>query len=138
MENGSKSIENLSSKEDHRKKVEMELFDDVVQQQGESDDDQEDQGSVEQGKLQGYQLAKDRARRKIKTQARCARAKVFSFALNAAEVTNNFEPRSYKEAVTSSDKEKWMAVMDDEMQSLEKNNTWILAKKTRETKISGM
>nr|XP_004515508.1 uncharacterized protein LOC101503933 [Cicer arietinum] len=36
------------------------------------------------------------------------------------------EPRNYKEAFNSKDKEAWMTIMNDEMQSLEKNQTLIL------------
>lgn len=36
------------------------------------------------------------------------------------------EPSSYNDVVTSNDKEKWMAAMKDEMDSLEKNETWEL------------
>ena len=39
------------------------------------------------------------------------------------------EPQSYKEAITRSDKKKWLRAMDREMESLEKNKTWILVEK---------
>lgn len=36
------------------------------------------------------------------------------------------EPETYKQAFNSPDSSKWKKVMDDEVQSLESNNTWIL------------
>ena len=44
------------------------------------------------------------------------------------EVNNiqHLEPRSYKEAIQSSDKDKWMEAMNDEIKCLNDNNTWDL------------
>jgi hypothetical protein len=48
-----------------------------------------------------------------------------SFALSCAEeVDYSAEPSTYTEAVVSSDREKLVFVMQEEMQSLEKNDTW--------------
>jgi hypothetical protein len=47
------------------------------------------------------------------------------FALSCAEeVDCSVEPSTYTEAVVSGDREKWVVVMQEEMQSLEKNGTW--------------
>jgi hypothetical protein len=47
------------------------------------------------------------------------------YALSCAEqVDSSYEPATYSEAIACSDREKWIAAMQDEMQSLEKNCTW--------------
>ena len=46
------------------------------------------------------------------------------YALSCAEqVENACEPATYSEAVDSVDKEKWISAMQEEMQSVEKNDT---------------
>lgn len=58
-----------------------------------------------------------------------------SFALSVAEeIEGNAEPSSYSEAIISSDSNKWMTAMHDEMASLEKNGTWNLVRLPREKK----
>jgi hypothetical protein len=42
----------------------------------------------------------------------------------AKQVDSSYEPATYFEAIACSDREKWIAAMQDEMQSLEKNCTW--------------
>ena len=42
----------------------------------------------------------------------------------AKQVENIHEPATYTEAVVSGDHEKWISAMQEEMQSLEKNDTW--------------
>jgi hypothetical protein len=44
----------------------------------------------------------------------------------AKEVDNAQEPLNYSEAILSTDSEKWMGAMHEEMESLEKNGTWEL------------
>jgi hypothetical protein len=47
------------------------------------------------------------------------------FALSCAEqVDCSAEPSTYTEAIVFDDREKWVVVMQEEMQSLEKNGTW--------------
>jgi hypothetical protein len=47
------------------------------------------------------------------------------YALSCAEqVDSSYESATYSEAIACSDREKWIAAMQDEMQSLEKNCTW--------------
>ena len=49
----------------------------------------------------------------------------------------HLEPQTYKKAVTWSDKNKWLKAMDEEMESLEKNETWISVKKPDNQKLVG-
>jgi hypothetical protein len=47
----------------------------------------------------------------------------FAFTV-AEEVDSDHEPLNYSKAILSADSEKWMGVMHEEMESLEKNDTW--------------
>ena len=47
------------------------------------------------------------------------------YALSCAEqVENTHEPATYREVIGCGDREKCISAMHEEMQSLEKNNTW--------------
>jgi hypothetical protein len=47
------------------------------------------------------------------------------YALSCAEqVDSSYEPTRYTEATACGDREKWIAAMQEDMQSLEKNCTW--------------
>lgn len=48
---------------------------------------------------------------------------LISYALTIADEVNGEEPMSYKETMSSDDKSKWVAAMQDEITSLKKNNT---------------
>lgn len=73
-----------------------------------------------------YQLTKDRARRKIKPPIRYGHADLISYALSVAEKEIFDEPRSLKEALASNERDQWLKSMESELNSLKKNNTWIL------------
>ena len=45
------------------------------------------------------------------------------------------EPATYSEAVDSVDKEKWISAMQEEMQSLEKNDTWEIVSLPKQKKL---
>jgi hypothetical protein len=42
----------------------------------------------------------------------------------AEQVEHDAEPATYTETIASVDKVKWLGVMQEEIQSLEKNGTW--------------
>ncbi len=48
------------------------------------------------------------------------------FASSFALITEDGEPSCYQEAVDDTDSEKWKVAMEEEMDSLAKNNTWDL------------
>lgn len=52
----------------------------------------------------------------------------------AEEIEGTAEPSSYSEAIISSDVSKWVTAMHEEMESLEKNGTWVLVKLPSEKK----
>lgn len=62
---------------------------------------------------------------------------LFWYALAIAEHVEQFEPSSYKETLASKHKVKWIEAMDDEMDSLLRNNTWQLVDKPEGRKSLG-
>ncbi|KAH9779278.1 hypothetical protein KPL71_007667 [Citrus sinensis] len=88
-------------------------------------------------KMDNYQLERDRERRVIKMPKRFGIADLISYALNAAEEVIGEEPSSYKQAMNSRDKSKWLSAMEEEISSLKKNNTWTLVKKQEGRKLVG-
>ncbi|KAH9781841.1 hypothetical protein KPL71_008631 [Citrus sinensis] len=87
--------------------------------------------------LETYQLARDRERRAIKLPKKYGIADLISYALTVADEVNGGEPLSYKEAMRFKDKMKWYAAMQDEINSLKKNNTWILVDRSSNKKLVG-
>ncbi|KAH9647382.1 hypothetical protein KPL70_025173 [Citrus sinensis] len=53
------------------------------------------------------------------------------------EVETSEEPATYKQAMRTKDKRKWVAAMEEEMASLRKNKTWTLVKKPANQKLIG-
>ena len=52
-----------------------------------------------------------------------------AYALNVAEnIDAGEEPSTYNEAISCVDSEKWLIAMNEEMESLHKNGTWVLVK----------
>jgi len=49
---------------------------------------------------------------------------MITFALTAIEELGGDEPISYYEAVNSKQYQNWIATMNDELNSLNKNGTW--------------
>ncbi|WVZ24349.1 hypothetical protein V8G54_002893 [Vigna mungo] len=85
--------------------------------------------------LRNYQLVRDRERRISKPTKRLGEADLICYALNAAEDLNRSdEPRSYKEALDSSDRHLWQGAMEEELVDLPKGkkvigSKWIFKKK---------
>ena len=89
--------------------------------------------------LSNYQLARDRPRRHVVPPIRlndydCSEEEI-AFALYIAEVVNIKEPHDLTEAKASRDWIKLNAATDDEMDSLRRNETWILVDKPVNRKI---
>lgn len=90
-----------------------------------------------QTEIQDYQLVRDRQRREIKASKRYVYAHLIAYALTAAYELENDEPRTYKEAVSGRDSERWIKAMKEEIKSLYKNNNWKLVKKPDNRKVVG-
>ncbi|KAH9679839.1 hypothetical protein KPL71_026297 [Citrus sinensis] len=84
-----------------------------------------------------YQLTRDREKRVIKLPKRYGIADMISYALAVAEEVIGEEPVSYKQAMGSKIKEKWLDAMNEEIISLKKNRTWNLVKKPQDKRLVG-
>ncbi|OAE25191.1 hypothetical protein AXG93_925s1020 [Marchantia polymorpha subsp. ruderalis] len=60
-----------------------------------------------------------------------------AFALVAAEELEDLEPRSYWEAMMSKDKKLWKCAMEEEITTLDKNETWVLVDKPKDQRVVG-
>ena len=70
-------------------------------------------------------MARDREKRTIKPPKRYGHADLIAYALIVGnEIEDRDEPQSYDEAISSKDNSKWIEAMEEEMGSLEKNQTW--------------
>ncbi|KAH9804147.1 hypothetical protein KPL71_002018 [Citrus sinensis] len=118
----------------HKPNLEVELTDDHKDTDEESKSYDNKSRSLE---MNNYQLARDRERRVIKMPKKYGIADLISYALNVAEEVIGEEPSSYKQAMNSRDKTKWLSAMEEEISSLKKNNTWILVRKPEDRKLVG-
>ena len=121
-------------KANHKPNLEVELTDDHKDTNEES---KSCDSKTRSSEMDNYQLARDRERRVIKMPKRFGIADLISYALNAAEEVIGEEPSSYKQAMNSRDKTKWLSAMEEEISSLKKNNTWILVRKPEDRKLVG-
>ena len=85
--------------------------------------------------LADYQLARDRVRRSVKPPTRYIDEDMLYFALCIAEQVEFQEPASYREAMQSKERDRWLKAMIEEIESLIKNGTWILVDKVDGRKI---
>lgn len=92
---------------------------------------------VQSANLQGCQLARDKSRRQIRQPSRYANADLVYYALNAEVDSIKDEPNSFTEAINSKESQNWLEAMDEEMNSLLKNKTWILVEKPPKIKLVG-
>ena len=76
---------------------------------------------------QTYNLARDRKRRDIRPPTRYGYFDLIAFAFCTIEELE--EPTSYEQAMSSLEKELWRQAMNEEMESLSKNQTWELVRK---------
>jgi hypothetical protein len=86
---------------------------------------------------QPYSIAKDRPRREIRPPQKYAYADMVAYALSIAETVEYEEPSSYREAVTGKEATQWTVAMNEEIESLHKNQTWELVKPPKGKRIVG-
>jgi len=84
-----------------------------------------------------YLLATDRERRTITAPRRYGYADMVCYALNAAEDVQDSEPRNFKEAFESKESKYFLKAVNEEMDSLEKNQTWKLVKLPKHQRVVG-
>lgn len=76
-----------------------------------------------------YQLARDREKRIIRPPRKYIVLDLIAYALSAAHEINDDEPRTYLEVMTSKNRLNWERAMDEEIESLMKNETQELVRK---------
>ena len=91
----------------------------------------------QQTQLHNYQLVKDRKKRQTRPPQRYGDADLIAYALVTSHEIKVNEPKNYFEAIYSPHKSEWQRVMNDEIVSLHKNNTWELVEKTKNKKTTG-
>jgi hypothetical protein len=81
--------------------------------------------------LGDYQLARDRQRRQVRPPVR------FDDEVSLLTVQGfiESEPVSYDEAMSSKDSKHWLEAMQDEMESLKKNKTWVLTSRPKGKRV---
>lgn len=62
---------------------------------------------------------------------------MIEYALKTAKLEVNEKPRTYSKAFNSDEKDKWIEAMDEEIDSLEKNQTWELVHRLEGKKLVG-
>ena len=60
-----------------------------------------------------------------------------AYALLSADEMAGEEPQSYEKAINSKESQKWQAAMEAKMESLKKNETWVLVDRPLEKRIVG-
>jgi len=74
-------------------------------------------------------IAQDRPRRVgVRPPARYRFDDLVGYALQVAEEVDDNEPSTYNAAVSGNESAQWLAAMGDEMESLQKNQTWELVR----------
>ena len=71
---------------------------------------------------QPYSIAIGKDKRNIKPPTKYCFEDLVSYAL----ITSSGDPINFQEVVHSQEKGRWMGAMEEEMQSLQKNQTWEL------------
>ncbi|CAA7062683.1 unnamed protein product [Microthlaspi erraticum] len=84
-----------------------------------------------------YHLVRDRDRRVIKAPRRFDDEDYFAEALYTTEDGFSVEPDCYTEAKLDSNWEMWKLAMNDEMESLVKNNTWTVVPRPVNQRVIG-
>ncbi|CAJ2637310.1 unnamed protein product [Trifolium pratense] len=96
-----------------------------------------DESGSDETTVPDYQLARDRERRVIRPPNRLGYDDLICYALNAAEEVQDSEPKGFREASESIDSQDWLKAMNEEMLSLEKNQTWKLVPLPKNKRVVG-
>ncbi|GKD06180.1 gypsy type transposase, partial [Tanacetum coccineum] len=84
-----------------------------------------------------YLLARDRERRQVNRPPRLKdyQCDLVAYAFAAAAHIEGCEPTNYFEAISSPECDKWVVAMEEEVESLHKNETWELVKLPKEKRV---
>lgn len=120
--------------------VEVELGSESTSQ-GTNDHEINDENVERESQLKqepgSYTLARDRQRRVIRPPQKFGQADMVYYALTIAEQIDYQEPTSYKEALAGNDSCKWIEAMNEELESLNKNQTSVLVSKPKNHRVVG-
>ena len=86
--------------------------------------------------VQQYSITRDREGMNIKSTHKYGQADRVAYALSVANnIKFSEEPSTYEEAISCSDSSQWMIVMQEEMESLHKNETWDIVRLAKGKKV---
>ena len=105
--------------------IELDSFD--------TDGSQSENQLDQQQQLQQESIATGKPKHNIKPPVRYGFEDLVSYALS----TTSGDPSTFQKAITSSEKDRWMEAMMEEMESLHKNKTWELEELPQGKKIVG-
>ena len=112
-----------------------EVFQDDIEQNDQVTPDGNEQGDGQN--LRHYMLARDRVKREIRPTPKYAHANVIAYDLNIGDNTELDDLVSFDEACNNKNKADWFKVMQEELDSFIKNNTWTLVKRPVDQKVIG-
>ena len=87
--------------------------------------------------LRNYVLARDRVRRTIKPPSKFEDGDFVAYALASSEDVEIEEPKSFHDAMKSKEWKLWNRAADEEMTSLDKNETWEYVERPKNHKVIG-
>ena len=123
-----KSVEELQVEVELQRLNNHSFEEDQTDDQEDGDDeDAEDQETDQTPDLTDYQLVRDREpRTRTKPLRFQDESNMAAYAFVAAEEEDTHEPLTYQEAIACKDRSKWKGAMDEEMDSVNKNETYEL------------
>ncbi|CAJ2648276.1 unnamed protein product [Trifolium pratense] len=118
-------------------RIQFEVEPSIDEREKEDETQVPDESGSDETTVPDYQLARDRERRVIKPPNRLGYADLICYALNAAEEVQDSEPKNFREASESIYSKDWLKAMNEEMLSLEKNQTWKLVPLPKNKRVVG-
>ena len=73
--------------------------------------------------MREYRLTRDMEKRQVTPPSRYGYADLIAFPFSVADEVCTDEPKSYKEAITTRDRQCWLTDIEDEINSLYKTQT---------------
>lgn len=92
---------------------------------------------MDKNDLSNYQMARDRVRKNNRLPFRYAQTDLIADAFQIGDVIEPNVPLNYKQVCKSKNKVEWLKTMQDEMNSLHKNETWSLVNRFVNQKVIG-
>ena len=135
-----KSEEETKGSDAHQIEVELPNHYDTYEaaDSGDINDETEAQDVTQlESQIQGYQLARVRAKRPTRPLRRYGYADLIIYALEATHEIDDEEPKTFNEAIQSKSRSEWKEAMDDEILSLHNNETWELVERPEKRRIVG-